>query len=392
MDKLIPKNQQASRALKTRQQIKDEQQQLQDAGAFKGVLRNGRQITKAQAVDGLDGKLTNQARENFQKIQTKKFTTPLAQTMQINDGSEFVNNAAQNMQKAFDTAEAAAQKYQKKRSLAAKKTKTPFRDRESIRAEQQKMLDAGAFEGVLRNGKPITYEQAADGIDGKNTNLARKNYKTKTQKSRSSMAYTVHPQFGFALNTPMKSSNTPEEVPSETPTGEAYYISYPNHKISTSGTGLEDVFGKNIPLIKGHAGSIIVDDKGNATYHYYGRYGDKGSYHSKVLPQRRAGEDHEAYLKRIRTNLEYANQEEAVTAVHIPNVNSKKARDYYKTRPNTGKYNLANGTTCAGEACAGIDAGLGEDSSSFIDWLLPDTPENVRRNYSRMRGTTTYNF
>lgn len=387
MDKLIPKNQQASRALKTRQQIKDEQQQLWDAGAFKGVLRNGRQITKAQAVDGLDGKLTNQARENFQKIQTKKFTTPLAQTMQINDGSEFVNNAVQGMQKAFDTAEAAAQKDQKKRSLAAKKTKTPFRDRESIRAEQQKMWDAGAFEGVLRNGKPITYEQAVDGLDGKNTNLARQKYQAMNQATpRSSQQYQVHPQFGFPLTTQQ------ETVAASTPTGEAYYISYPNHKISTSGTELEEVFGKNIPLIKGHAGSIIVDDKGNATYHYYGRYGDKGSYHSKMLPKRNVGEDHDAYLKRIRTYLEYANQGEAVTAVHIPNVNSKKARDYYKARPNNGKYNLFNGTTCAGEACAGIDAGLGENSSSLVDWLIPDTPENVRRNYSSMRGTTTYNF
>jgi hypothetical protein len=35
------------------------------------------------------------------------------------------------------------------------------------------MWDAGAFEGILRNGKPLTYEQAVDGLDGKNTNLAR---------------------------------------------------------------------------------------------------------------------------------------------------------------------------------------------------------------------------
>jgi hypothetical protein len=100
------------------------------------------------------------------------------------------------------------------------------------------------------------------------------------------------------LTTPQKT--TQETVAAATPRGEAYYISYPNHKISTSGTGLEEVFGENIPLIQGHAGSIIVDDTGNATYHYYGRYGDKGSYQSKVLPKRKAGEDHDAYLKRIR--------------------------------------------------------------------------------------------
>lgn len=391
MSKLVPKNQLASRALKTRQQIRDEQQQLWDAGAFNGVLRNGRQVTLAQAVDGLDGDLTNQARENYNKIMADKFTTPIVQTLQLNNGSEFVNNATQNMQKAFDVAESEAQKDAKRKALAAKKTKIPFRDQEMIRAEQQKMWDAGAFEGILRNGKPITYEQAVDGLDGKNTNLARQKYQAMNQTTpRSSQSYQVHPQFGFSLTTPQKT--TQEPVATATPKGEAYYISYPNHKISTSGTGLEEVFGENIPLIQGHAGSIIVDDTGNATYHYYGRYGDKGSYHSKVLPKRRSGEDHDAYLKRIRTQLEYANQGEAVTAVHIPNVDATKSREYYKSKPNNGKYNLFNGTTCAGEACAGIDAGLGEDSSSFMDWLVPDTPENVRRNYSSMSGTTTYNF
>lgn len=387
MDKLIPKNQLASRALKTRQQIRDEQQQLWDAGAFEGILRKGRPLTYAQAVDGLDGRLTRQARENYNKILTNKFTTPITKTLQSNDGSDFVNNATQNMHKAFDIAKLAAQKEKQKNTLAAKKTKIPFRDKEMIRAEQQKMWDAGAFEGILRNGKPLTYEQAVDGLDGKNTNLARQKYQAMSQPTpRSSQLYQVHPQFGFPLTTKQ------ETVTTTTPTGEAYYISYPNHKISTSGTGLEEAFGENIPVIQGHAGSIIVDDGGNATYHYYGRYGDKGSYQSKVLPKRKAGEDHDAYLKRIRPQLEYANQGEAVTAVHIPNVDATKSRAYYKSKPNTGKYNLINGTTCAGEACAGIDAGLGENSSSFVDWLIPDTPENIRRNYTRMSGTTTYNF
>jgi hypothetical protein len=78
------------------------------------------------------------------------------------------------MHKSFDVAEAEAQKDAKRKALIAKKTKIPFRDREMIREEQQKMWDAGAFEGIiLRNGKPITYEQAVDGLDGRNTNLAR---------------------------------------------------------------------------------------------------------------------------------------------------------------------------------------------------------------------------
>jgi hypothetical protein len=32
-------------------------------------------------VDGLDGDLTNQARENYNKIMATKFTTPIAQTL-----------------------------------------------------------------------------------------------------------------------------------------------------------------------------------------------------------------------------------------------------------------------------------------------------------------------
>ena len=82
-------------------------------------------------------------------------------------------------------------------------------------------------------------------------------------------------------------------------TGQAFYISYPEHKISTSGTGFGFV-GDTVPLIKGHAASIIVDDKGNATYHTYGRYnGDMGSYKTWSLPSMQKGESQEAYLKRI---------------------------------------------------------------------------------------------
>lgn len=73
--KLIPKNQNASRPVKTRQQIRDEQQQLWDSGAFEGVLKNGKPITYKQAVDGLDGKLTNQARDNYKKIEERNAST-----------------------------------------------------------------------------------------------------------------------------------------------------------------------------------------------------------------------------------------------------------------------------------------------------------------------------
>lgn len=161
--------------------------------------------------------------------------------------------------------------------------------------------------------------------------------------------------------------------------GKAFYISYPNHRISTSGTGLSGIFGKNIPLIKGHSASILIDDKGNATYHTYGRYGDMGSYKSWSLPAMKQDESNEAYLKRIRSHLEYANTNEAVRASYIPEIDYQKATEYYSRKPEKGNYSLFNGTTCAGEACRGIDAGTGADSSGIFDWFAPDTPENIHR-------------
>lgn len=173
-------------------------------------------------------------------------------------------------------------------------------------------------------------------------------------------------------------------------TGQAFYISYPEHKISTSGTGF-GFMGDTVPLIKGHAASIIVDDRGNATYHTYGRYnGDMGSYKSWSLPSMQKGESQEAYLKRIRKHLEYNDSNEPVNATHIPSIDHKKARSYYKEQPEKGNYSFFDGTTCAGEACRGIDAGIGQDSSRWYDWLIPDTPENVREhNYS---DYTTYSI
>ena len=173
-------------------------------------------------------------------------------------------------------------------------------------------------------------------------------------------------------------------------TGQAFYISYPEHKIGTKGTGFSFV-GDTVPIIKGHAASIIVDDRGNATYHTYGRYdGDMGSYKTWSLPAMQKGENQEAYLKRIRKHLEYNDSNEPVNATHIPSVDYKKARAYYKEQPEKGNYSFFDGTTCAGEACRGIDAGIGQDSSRWYDWLIPDTPENVREhNYS---DYTTYNF
>lgn len=161
--------------------------------------------------------------------------------------------------------------------------------------------------------------------------------------------------------------------------GKAFYISYPDHRISTSGTGLRRFFGDYIPLIKGHSASILIDSNGNATYHTYGRYGDSGSYKSWSLPTMKQNESNEVYLKRIRPYLEYTENKEKVKASYIPEIDYQKATEYYKQQPEKGNYSIFDGTTCAGEACRGIDAGTGVDSFGFFDWFIPDTPENIHQ-------------
>lgn len=159
-------------------------------------------------------------------------------------------------------------------------------------------------------------------------------------------------------------------------TGSAFYISYPEHEISTSGTGFE-FLGSHLPRpIKGHAASIIIDDKGNATYHTYGRYGDKGSYHSKSLPARRTNESEPDYLKRIRKHLEYAAAGEPVKATYITNVDANKARQYYKEQPQKDNYGFFTGSTCVGEACAGINAGRSTSTGDLAQFIMPNTPNS----------------
>jgi hypothetical protein len=172
-------------------------------------------------------------------------------------------------------------------------------------------------------------------------------------------------------------------------TGSAFYISYPEHKITTKGTPLEGITG-TVPLIQGHAASIILDPNGNATYHTYGRYGDMGSYKTKQLPARRSGESEKDYLKRIRPHLEYADAGEPVRATYIPGVNASKARAYYEKQPEKGNYGFVVGSTCVGEACNGIDAGRKANFRSFLHAIAPNLPESPHQiNYGQYE---TYNF
>ena len=246
------------------------------------------------------------------------------------------------------------------------------------------------IDGAWGKKSEAAWQQAIqDGYVYENGRLIKPNEKPNLTSKRSSTAsyqYSVNPMFGTPINTPVKKEQSKPQSQND---GYAFYISYPEHSISTKGTGYEWL-GSSIPGIKGHAASIIVDGKGNATYHTYGRYGDMGSYITKELPAIKSGEDKQTYLKRIRPHLEYADKNEPVNAAYVPNVDSAKSRAYYQSKPNQGKYSLKNGTTCAGEACRGIDAGTGVDSAVKFDWLIPDTPENVRLiNY---KGNEQYSF
>lgn len=104
-----------------------------------------------------------------------------------------------------------------------------------------------------------------------------------------------------------------------------------------------------------------------------------GSYKSWDLPPIQKGETNESYLKRIRPYLEYNKNNESVRASYIPEIDYEKAIEYYEKQPEKDNYSLFNGNTCAGEACRGIDSGIGIDSSGIFDWFVPDTPENIHR-------------
>ena len=168
-------------------------------------------------------------------------------------------------------------------------------------------------------------------------------------------------------------------------TGSAFYISYPEHPISTGGTPLKYVT-PTLPL--GHSASIILDDSGKATYHTYGRYGDKGSYITKALPSMSKEESKQAYLERIRPHLEYADKNEPVKATYVSNVDAKKSRQYYKDEPQKGNYGFIIGSTCVGEACNGINAGRDMTKGELLQYITPNTPDLQHTLY----GDETYHF
>lgn len=213
---------------------------------------------------------------------------------------------------------------------------------------------------------------------------------TKTDIEPTSKTTKVQSQFipyGYSQGLVQRASKSIEETDTEdlNTTGSAFYISYPEHPISTGGTPLRYVT-PTVPL--GHSASIIMDADGKATYHTYGRYGDKGSYITKALPSMRKEESKQAYLERIRPHLEYANKNEPVKATYVSEVDSTKSRQYYKDEPQKGNYGFIVGSTCVGEACNGINAGRNFSKGELLQYITPNTPDLQHTLY----GNETYHF
>lgn len=270
-------------------------------------------------------------------------------------------------------------------------TSSESNTKSAIKNLQQQLIKEGfsvgkwGADGIWGNASKAALAKAeAAGYQLKNGVLVKKpGLVSKTAKTA---ANTFNEMGSLSLGSYGAYSKLPQAKPKTIPeqkapaanqnTGSAFYISYPEHRISTQGTGLEKVFGQYIPGLRGHAASIILDANGNATYHTYGRYdSSNGSYRSKQLPARKSGESEEAYLKRIRPHLEYYNNREPVKATYITDVNAQQSREYYRNQPQKGNYGLVIGSTCVGEACAGINAGRSVNAGEIMQrGFVPDTP------------------
>jgi LysM repeat protein len=261
----------------------------------------------------------------------------------------------------------------------------------SVKNLQEQLIKAGfsvgkwGADGIWGNASKAALAKAEaagyqlkDGVLVKKPGLVSKAAKTAANTFNEMGSLPLGSYGAYSKLPQAKPKTTPEQkAPATKPnTGSAFYISYPEHRISTQGTGLEKVFGQYIPGLRGHAASIILDANGNATYHTYGRYdSSNGSYRSKQLPARRQGESEEAYLKRIRPHLEYYNNREPVKATYITDVNAQQSREYYRNQPQKGNYGLVIGSTCVGEACAGINAGRSVNTGEIMQkGFVPDTP------------------
>lgn len=131
LDQILPSFQSKKEIKKgtDKNSIRAEQQALWDAEAFKGIKNKyGKELSYKEAVDGPEGKLTRQARANYQS--TSRDWIPVG------------------------------------------------RNKETLREEQEALQNAGAFKGLKNKfGREVSYKEAVDGIEGSMTRQARENYR-----------------------------------------------------------------------------------------------------------------------------------------------------------------------------------------------------------------------
>lgn len=358
-----------------RDSIRAEQQALWDAGAFKGIKNKyGKELSYKEAVDGLEGKLTKQARTNYQS--TSRDWIPVG------------------------------------------------RDKKTLRDEQEALWNAGAFKGLKnRSGREVSYQEAVDGIEGSMTRQARENYRktidaklpadplgfipvrerrrmeenAQARKEGIAKQRELAPRRKFTTNLGNESrknglakmyemthaaqtggmNSIPINQQQENPIdneGHAIYLHYPNfigqskNAIKIGNYDLANIID-NPELPVGHAATILIDKEGRANYYEYGRYTPRdghiigkeqrptvkgGNWRRIQLPSQKVNESDSAYVSRIQSLLPDT-KTGAYQAMTIPHVDINKAKSYIQEQaddPNRKEYGIFN--TCATGACDAV--------------------------------------
>ena len=166
--------------------------------------------------------------------------------------------------------------------------------------------------------------------------------------------------------------------------GGVYYVNFPQHSIAlkdgsadTSSDDAWDATAGRAKLPLGHAGVMVIDNKGRTEYYEYGRYSD-GALIGNIRPYKEGN-----WRKQIVSNAKFVNGEvdheslanalakkfgEKVELTFVDNADPSKTLSAIKEDANSRKrksYNLAT-KTCGSAACSVIDSGQ-SGWENFVD-------------------------
>lgn len=166
--------------------------------------------------------------------------------------------------------------------------------------------------------------------------------------------------------------------------GGVYYVNFPQHSIAlkdgsadTSSDDAWDATAGRAKLPLGHAGVMVIDNKGRTEYYEYGRYSD-GALIGNIRPYKEGN-----WRKQIVSNTKFVNGEvdhealanalakkfgEKVELTFVDNADPSKTLSAIKEDANSRKrksYNLAT-KTCGSAACSVIDSGQ-SGWENFVD-------------------------